>query len=199
MSPRFALAAALATVAAVAPPAAVMTVAGALLALAAPASAEGEAATVPSPQDRSFVQLFLRASLAAQEAGALAAGRGSDPGVRAYGATLLRRHEAVEQELETLAATLPLPPLPEEPDGDQKAMLDRLLQAPSAGFDRLFLSRLLAEQEDLIKVLSIQAATGDQPALREFAQRQLPLLHDLVQRARVLAAGSGVPPLSASP
>jgi putative membrane protein len=168
-----------------------------LLAAAAPARATAPAA--PSPQDRGFVQQFLRASLAAREAGALAAGRGEDPGVRAYGATLLRRHEASEQELQALAVTLPLAPLPDEPDGDQKAMLDELLQSPGPDFDRLFLSRLLAAQEDLVKVVSIQAATGDQPALRGFAQRQLPVLQDLVQRARALATDVGMPPLSASP
>lgn len=196
MMPRPALAAllALSTLPAALPPA--------LLVLAAAVPARVQAATapgVPSPQDRGFVQQFLRASLAVREAGALATGRAGDPGVRAYGATLLRRHEASGQELAALASTLPLPPLPDEPDGDQKAMLDGLLQASATGFDRLFLSRLLTEQEDLIKVLSIQAATGDQPALRDFALRQLPVQQDLVQRARALASGVGMPPLSASP
>lgn len=191
MPPRLALAAVLAALP--------LPAAAALVAAAPATGARTESPVAPSPQDRGFVQAFLRASLAVREAGALAAGRGLDPGVRAYGATLLRRHDAGARELETLAATLPLPPLPEEPDGDQKAMLDRLLQAPSAGFDHLFLSRLLAEQEDLIKVLSIQAATGEQPALRDFARRQLPVLQDLVQRARELATATGIPPLSASP
>lgn len=194
MTPRLALAAALAVLSS--PPALAPS---ALLLTVAPELARAQATPVPSPQDRGFVQDFLHASLAAREAGALAAGRGRDPGVRAYGATLLRRHEASEQELAQLVATLPLPPLPDEPDGNRKAMLEGLLRVPSPGFGRLFLSGQLTEEEDLIKVLSIQASTGDQPALRDFAQRQLPLQQDLVQRARALAAGLDTPPLSASP
>lgn len=154
---------------------------------------------LPSPQDRSFVLLFLHASLAAQEAGELAADRGRAPGVRAYGALLLRHHDAGRHELAALAATLPLPPLPAQPDGNQLALLERLQRSPEGRFDHLFLTRLAAEQEDLIKVLSIQAATGDQPALRAFAQRQLPVLHDLVAQARALAAATDAAPLSASP
>lgn len=153
-----------------------------VLADSAPAMTR-ESATVATPQDRHFITHFLQASIAATEAGALATRQASAPELRAYGEQLLRSLGQAGHELGQLVAPLHLPPLPDDPDADHKALMLRLQQGSPAQFDQVFLASQLERQEDLLSVLSIEAATGDQPVLRSFATRQLPVVQELRQRA----------------
>lgn len=145
-------------------------------------------AAVASPQDRSFLYLFLRAALAADEAGQLAAERGRHPGIRDLGQQLETAFQAATQQLRQVAAPLGLPPLPEEPDANQKAAGLRLQQAPDTHFDREFLDLQLREQADLLQVLEIEAATGDNPAIKAFALAQLEQLRDTRRQTLALLA-----------
>lgn len=152
------------------------------------AESGAERAAVASPQDRSFVQLFLRAGLAAGEAGQLAARRGRHPGIRNLGLQLEVAYQSATRQLCQVAAPLGLPPLPEEPDANQKADGLRLQQAPDTHFDREFLDLQLREQADLMQVLEIEAATGDNPAIKAFAAAQLEQLRDTRRQTAALSA-----------
>lgn len=147
-----------------------------------------ERAAVASPQDRSFLQLFLRAGLAAGEAGQLAARRGRHPGIRDLGLQLEAAFQGATRQLREVAAPLGLPPLPEEPDANQKAAGLRLQQAPGTHFDHEFLDLQLREQADLLQVLEIEAATGDNPAIKAFAAAQLEQLRDARRQTLALLA-----------
>lgn len=158
---------------------------------------EPATAAVASPQDRSFIDLFLRAGLAAIEAGRLASTQSPQASVRYFGRTLAQAHEAANRELTTLAAPLRLPPLPDDPDGDHKADADQLRQAGPERFDLQFLATQVRGQQDLIRILEIEATTGDHVALRRFAARLLPEIHDQLLQARTLAAAlPGASPLT---
>lgn len=133
------------------------------------APANDTPATVASPQDRGFLDQFLRASYAATEAGTLAATRAGHPEVRRFGATLETSFRAAARELMTIADGLDLPPLAEEPDGEHKAVNDRLRQLPPAAFDATYLAQVTHDLEDLARVTDIEADTGDNPGLKAFA------------------------------
>ncbi|MCC2637374.1 MAG: hypothetical protein K0Q68_1093 [Moraxellaceae bacterium] len=158
-----------------------------------PAAAEApgvtaDVARVATPQDRSFIDLFLRAAFAAIEAGELARAQSPQTTVRDYGSTLARHYEDASRQLARLAAPLHLPPLPDEPDSEHKASADRLRRAGPARFDQQFLATQVRELQDLIRILEIEATTGDHLALRKFATRLLPETHDHLLQARTLAA-----------
>lgn len=156
-------------------------------------------AAVASPQDRSFLNLFLRAGLATAEAGRLAAQRSADPEVRQLGAALDAEAREANRELDSLAAPLDLPPFPAEPDAEHKATASRLQRAAPVDFDRQFLKQQVRDQDDLLQVLAIEADTGDNPLLRAFAARQTERLRESRRQAKALAAQlPALPPLELS-
>lgn len=155
---------------------------------AMPASAaEPAPPAVASPQDRSFIDLFTRASLAAAEAGELAARRGRHPLVRHYGTLLAQDFAEARRQLVHIAGTLHLPPLPQEPDGEQKAAADRLQQAAATDFDLEYLALQGQAHDDLLRIIEIEARTGDNRALREFATAMLPRVREFRLQSQVLA------------
>lgn len=148
--------------------------------------APAAAAAVASPQDRSFINLFMRASLAATESGDLAARRGQHPLVRHYGTLLAQDFAEARRQLALIAGTLHLPPLPQEPDGEQKAAADRLQHASATDFDLDYLALQAQAHDDLLRVTEIEARTGDHRAVREFAAAMLPRVREYRLQSRVL-------------
>lgn len=151
------------------------------------ASAQPQASSVATPQDRSFIDLFMRASLAAAEAGDIASQRGQHPLVRHYGALLAEDFREAGRQLAILAGALDLPPLPVEPDGDQKAATDRLQRTGAPHFDLDYLAQQARAQDDLMRVIEIEIGTGDQAHVRRFAAAMLPRLREYRLQSRVLA------------
>lgn len=159
------------------------------LADASPLAETGaERAAVASPQDRSFLTLFLRAGVAAAEAGQLATQRARLPEVRRLGAVLGDAFQAATRQLDGLTAPLGLSHLPREPDAEHKVAAERLQQAAPLAFDRQFLDQQLQDQEDLLQVLDIEASTGDNPDLKAFAARELDRIRGTYRQTRTLAA-----------
>lgn len=152
------------------------------------AGAAAVTTAVASPQDRGFIDLFLRAGLAAIESGRLAWTQSPQAAVRDFGRTLAQRQEETNRELAALAAPLHLPPLPDAPDGDDKTAADLLRQAGPERFDQQFLATQVRELLDLIRILEIEATTGDNLVLKHFATRLLPEVRDHLLQARTLAA-----------
>lgn len=141
---------------------------------------------IASPQDRSFIDLFLRAGLAATEAGHLARGRAQHPLVRHYGAMLASDFREASRQLVLLTEGMHLPPLPRDIDGNQKAAAARLQQTPSPTFDREYLTQQFRAQDDLFRIAYLQAVTGDNQALRKFAATLLTQLLEYQSQSQAL-------------
>lgn len=150
------------------------------------APADAPAPTVASPQDRSFIDQFLRAGFAAIEAGELAATRAGHAEVRRFGATLATAFRGATRELQAIAAGLDLPPLATEPDAEHKAAGDRLRALPPAAFDATYLAQVTRDLEDLARVADIEADTGDSPGLTAFATAHRGNLRALLDQAHAL-------------
>lgn len=155
-----------------------------------------EQRVVASPQDRSFLNDFIAASLAATEAGQMAMQRASLAAVRELGGQLQAAFMAARRQLAGLTSALPLPPLPEAPAPGQLAGLERLRQAPDSRFDHLYLLQQLDAQDGLLRLLEIESGTGDNPAIKAFATSHLAQLHALRQQTQALA--TSLPPSPAA-
>lgn len=155
-----------------------------------------EQRAVASPQDRSFLNYFLEASLAAAEAGHLAAQRAALLPVRQLGGQLRATFDSLRQQLTGMVSPLPLPPLPEAPAAGQVAALDRLRQAGADDFDRQYLAQQLDDQARLLRLLEIEAGTGDNPDIKAFANAQLAQLRAI--RQQTLALAGTLPPTTSA-
>lgn len=151
------------------------------------ATLAGARPSTPSQRlERRFLQLAAAHLRFQAQASRLALERSKEAAVRDLAAALLARQEAVEPEVLRLLHARGMA-LPFTPDAHAKA-LRRLARLQGEKFDRLYLEEVLASHRlDLGNYRKV-AADAEDPVVRAWAERQLPVLQ--VQDAR---AGRALP------
>ncbi len=98
---------------------------------------------------------------------------------------MISHHTRSAAELARLQGTRGAPRA--EPQGEPKSqMLDKLRSSARAGFDMNYVQGQLAAHEEALELHRIYAATGQNAALRQFAQRATALVQGHLSRARAL-------------
>jgi putative membrane protein len=160
-------------------------------------SAMGGPATHTSPSDevqpapiavadREFLIEATETGLAEAEASHLVAERGADLAVRSFAERLLAHHAQTNDELGHLAALKGLT-LPAEPGAEKGALVGALRGLGGAALDRAFLQRLVASRPAAIALYEREAKGSEDPELRAFAAKTLPLLREHQALTRQLA------------
>jgi len=116
--------------------------------------------------------------------GSLAAWKGADPAVKAYGTELVKDHSASLGQLLALsrgagAGALHLSP-------DDRAALRQLIPLSGNEFDRAFAAHMVAAHEKAIALYTAEAQNGQDPAVKAYAQASLPVLQHHLQEAQQL-------------
>jgi putative membrane protein len=146
--------------------------------------------------DAGFVEHAAHDSAAEIELGALAREKASDPAVRDYGDRLVRDHRTAGVELQALAARKGWQ-VPAQPDPQHAATRDRLAGLSGGEFDRRFTEEMVKDHQKAISDFERAAQTANDPDLRDWAQKTLPVLRehqriaqDLSQRLSAMPAAS---------
>jgi putative membrane protein len=158
----------------------VMTVAvaaAALTLITAPAGAQiGEA-------DREFVRKAAEGGVMEVELGRLAGARATSDAVRQFGQRMVTDHGMANQELMRLAeqkgVTLPASLSPEH-----QALRDRLGGLAGAEFDRAYMDEMVKDHREDVALFERQAQSAQDPDLRAFAGRTLPVLREHLRLAQ---------------
>ncbi|MEN4920390.1 DUF4142 domain-containing protein [Achromobacter spanius] len=144
--------------------------------------------------DARFLEAAAGAGIFEVEAAELAGKRAQDAQVRAYAAKMLEQHRKVNGELKALAAAkqVELPGQPSEPD---RATLQDLRAKTGAAFDQLYVEKAAVDAHATAnRLFQTAAKESEDPQIREFASRTLPMLADHYSMSRTLkgdAAASG--------
>lgn len=139
------------------------------------AAAAGARPSTPAQRlERRFLQLAAAHLRFQAEASRLALARSGQPAVRDLAGVLLTRQESVQPELVRLLHARGMA-LPFTPDAHAK-VLRRLAKLEGVKFDRLYLAEVLASQRVDIANHHKVAAEGEDPVLRAWIERQLPVL-----------------------
>jgi len=115
-------------------------------------------------------------------AGELAAQRASSDAVRALGEMMVEHHTtAVHQMRAALMSSEVTRALPDlkpvvQLDRKRKAMLDALMEAPDAEFDRLYLEQQRTAHAESAALHDEYAMRGDNPQLQSLAAGGLPMI-----------------------
>lgn len=72
-------------------------------------------------------------------------------------------------------------------DGPHRQLLADLQRAEGADFDRLYVAMQTKAHEEAVQLYSTYATTGDDPALKQFAQSMLPVLQKHLQQVKALS------------
>lgn len=138
--------------------------------------------------DAGFLKDAAEAGLAEVEAGKTAAGKATNPDVKAFAQKLVDDHTKAHAELATLAASKNVK-LPTDPSMVDKAKLKVLAMREAASFDKHFIKTMGVEaHEDAIKRFEKEIRDGKDADVKAFASKILPALQEHLQMAKDLHA-----------
>ena len=135
--------------------------------------------------DRRFLKAAAQDGIEEVEMGHLAQQRGTDEAVRSFGQRLIQDHSKANSELRALAFRKGFVP-PGYTKPRQRAMLEKLAGVPQARFPRKFAACMIDMHERAIALFQAAERTGNDPEVREFAGRTLPVLQEHLRLAQEL-------------
>ena len=156
----------------------VLTTAGMLLAATA-------ALAEPSQADKTFAATAARSGLGEVQAGQLATQKATSPQVKQYGQTLVTDHSKANDELQQIAQQENLT-LPAQPGASDQSQAHRLSSMSGSAFDTAFVNDEVRDHRQAIATFQKEAQSGQDPALKDFAQKTLPMLRQHLQMAQSL-------------
>jgi putative membrane protein len=144
------------------------------------ASAQSMAAL--SSTDRTFAEKAAAGGLAEVSLGQLAQQNGSSQQVKDFGQRMVTDHTQANQELQQIAQTDNLT-LPTTPDSKDQAIEKRLSALKGSSFDAAYTQDMVKDHQQDIAEFKREAQSGQDPALKAFAQKTLPVLQQHLQMA----------------
>ncbi len=169
---------------------------GAALAVAAPLAA----AQMQPPMTPDLAQAMRQAQPDLFKAGQsdvfeistsqMALQKSRDPAVRAFATMLIDHHSRTTNLALAAARTAGVTPPPPVLDARQRGMIDQLMAAPTAEFDRTFLSQQVPAHQEALALHSGYAQGGDTPQLRTVAQSAVLIVQGHLERAQQLLGGA---------
>jgi putative membrane protein len=158
--------------------------------LAADVKSGGEAKL--SDQDKQFIKDAASGGLMEVELGKIAAQNAFSDEVKNFGRRMQEDHGKANKELAQLAKTKGVD-VPKELVAKHKSSLDRLSKLSGKEFDGEYMKAMLeAHREDLKKFQS-EAETGQDPQLKEFAKKHVPILKKHLELVEKTAQGVNGP------
>ena len=136
-----------------------------------------------------FVEKAALAGMFEVESSNLALKKSSEPDVKAFAEKMVLDHMAAGKNLERAAkAGSKTYEVPSALDANHMKLLGDLAEAPAEDFDRLYIEMQLAGHKDAVALFSGYAKSGDDPALKSFAEDALPTLERHYQMIEVIVA-----------
>lgn len=136
--------------------------------------------------DARFLQAAAGSGVFEVEAAELAQKRADRAEVKAFARKMLEQHRGVNTELKTLAASknVTLPARPSEPD---RSTLEQLQGKTGAAFDQLYVEKAALDAHVMAnRLFETAAKESEDPQVRDFAVRTLPMLADHLSMSRAL-------------
>ncbi len=141
----------------------------------------------PSQADKAFAATAAQSGLAEVQAGQLASQRATSAQVKQYGQKLVTDHTQANDQLQQIAQQDNLT-LPTQPSATGQSQGQRLNGLSGSAFDSAFVSGEVRDHQQAIALFQREAQSGHDPALKDFAQKSLPMLRQHLQMAQSLNA-----------
>jgi putative membrane protein len=154
------------------------------LALAAPLAVALERA------DAMAIQGMMQANLAEVEAGKVASQKAQKPEVKKFAEKMIEDHGKKLAELQALAEKKGVA-APNQPSGEQQAMLKKLQSAPDGQFDQVYLSEMVKAHGKVLQDTRNVAREAKDTDLKAAAQKSAPGTEAHLKMARELSGAKG--------
>ena len=141
-------------------------------------------------KDTAFVLEAAQGGLAEVQLGKLAAEKGSDPDVKAFGQQMVDEHTKANDQLQAIAHDRKMT-LPETLSSKDQATSDRLRKLSGAAFDKAYIADMVKDHQMDVKAFGKEATSGENPAVTNFASLTLPVLQSHLDKAKAIHAKIG--------
>jgi putative membrane protein len=141
-------------------------------------------------QDRQAMTKMAQMDMAEIEAGKLAAQNGASPEVKKYGEHMVQEHTKMLEEGKKLAQAKGITP-PATPDKKHQQAAKKLQQQSGEAFDREYISQMVKDHEEALKLAEKTAKDAKDPELKAHAQKGAPHIKEHLEQARKLHASLG--------
>jgi putative membrane protein len=150
--------------------------------------ASGHAMAQLSPADQTFATKAAAGGQAEVALGRLATEQAGSQPVRQFGQQMVTDHSQANQELQAIAKQQNLI-LPTRPDSASVATEQRLRASSGAAFDSAYARDMVQDHQQDVADFQKEASSGQDPALKAFAQKYLPVLQHHLQMAQQISGG----------
>lgn len=147
----------------------------------------GTAGAEKSSTDATFMKKLAQGDLAEVDAGRLASERATNPGVKEFGEHMVKDHSKNSSELDALAKEHGVE-VPSTIDKEHAAAKSKLDSATGASFDSEYIKAQVRDHEKTVQLLRHEIQDGQDPAVKEFAQKTLPVVEHHLSMAKDLEA-----------
>lgn len=137
-------------------------------------------------QDEHFVHEAAAGGMLEVELGRLAAERAASAEVKAFGQRMVTDHGKANQQLTQIASSKGIT-LPKALPADKQRERDMFARLSGAEFERMYIAHMVKDHEKDVAEFEKQAEKGTDPAVRTFAQQNLPTLREHLTLAQSLA------------
>jgi len=145
--------------------------------------AAGQAMAEVSPADKAFATKAAAGGQAEVAFGQLATQNASDAAVKQFGHQMVTDHTQANQELMLVAQKLDLM-LPKGLDAAHQAKERQLSTTKGHAFDTAYMKDMVQDHQEDVADFRKEAETGQDPQLKAFAAKYLPVLEKHLQMAK---------------
>ena len=135
--------------------------------------------------DKTFANKAAAGGLAEVQLGQLAAQNAASANVKAFGQRMVTDHSKANDELMAIAKKQNLV-LPTAPDAATREMMTSLQGQKGGAFDQAYVQHMVADHRKDVEDFQHEARQGKDPALKNFAQKYLPVLKQHLSLAESL-------------
>jgi putative membrane protein len=143
----------------------------------APAQTKADAA------DAHFVKAVAQGGMAEIQLGKLAADRGSNGVVKAFGERMVTQHGAAADQLKAAAQQAHMV-LPTAVSSKDQQIYDRLARLNGSDFDRAYADDMVQDHEKDLNEFQNEANNGKNSGIRAFAEQTTPMIQQHLNQAR---------------
>ena len=138
-----------------------------------------------SSADREFAMKAASGGLAEVQAAQLAEQRATSPQIKQFAQRMITDHTTANTELQQIAKQANIS-LPAQPTGKDAAEGQKLRGVTGTAFDQAYAQGQLQDHRETVELFQKEASSGEDRALKAFAQKTLPILQQHLQMAEAL-------------
>jgi putative membrane protein len=133
--------------------------------------------------DAHFAKAAAQGGMAEIQLGKLAADRGSNSGVKAFGERMVTQHGAAADQLKAAAQQANIV-LPTTVTSKDQQTYDRLARLNGGDFDRAYADDMVQDHEKDLTEFQNEANSGKDSSIRAFAAQTVPMIQQHLNQAR---------------